>query len=312
MTTPRWRNADAVNEASLTYLAFADCDPPTAVAQRPCSLPEMLNQRYRLEQILGNGGMSVVYRAHDARRAELGDPQPYVAIKILNEACHQYPDANALLYSEFAMTQRLHHPHVVRTYDIDIDQMSGRAFISMEWLQGMTLDRLLAERPDGIPWPELHPIVLATLNALAHCHEQGVQHGDLKPGNLLLGDDGIKLFDFGLGQSTRDSSAGRPRLQRSCIDAWTPGYAAAEVVEGNDLSDASDVYAMGCVLYELITGRHPYQRQDARRALELNLERDLRRPQMLGRRSWEALRVALRLDRAGRNVSAQELYEAFK
>lgn len=299
------------NASQPTYFAFAAQPDVTTTATPLEPLPERLNDRYRLERLLGVGGMSSVYCAHDALRAQFGDPQPYVAIKVMNDSHAACPDANALLFSEFALTQHLHHPHVIRLYDYAVDGLSQRGFISMEWLQGAPLDRVIAECPQGVCWDLLQPLALAMLDAVVHTHLHGVVHGDLKPSNLMLGDNGLRLFDFGLAASNDARLLSLPRLQRERIAAWTPGYAALELLEGGEISQASDLYALACVLYELAGGQHPYHHCSAKQAKTQRLDRTLMCPPHLPRACWPALQVALKINPVARRISAQELRVAF-
>jgi serine/threonine-protein kinase Stk1 len=219
--------------------------------------------------------MSAVYRARDLLRNEYADPDPFVAIKTLSEEICEYPDANALLYTEYALTIRLHHPHVIRLHSFEVDSQCQRAFITMELMRGMPLDRLLCERPQGLPWGELRGIAIAALEALSYSHDQGVLHGDLKPSNLMLTDTGLRLYDFGLGQPLEGLLPGLPRLKRSRFTAWTPLYAAPELLAGEALSTDTDVYAISCVLFELSSGRHPSPKQSEQKA---NLPSNLPKP----------------------------------
>ena len=299
------------NSSQPTYFAFA-AQPDVATTATPLEpLPERLNDRYRLERLLGVGGMSAVYYAHDALRAQFGDPQPYVAIKVMNDSYAACPDANALLFSEFALIQHLHHPHVIRLYDYAVDGVSQRGFISMEWLQGDPLDRVIAECIQGMSWDLFQPLALAMLDAVVHAHANGVVHGDLKPSNLMLGDNGLRLFDFGLAASSDARLLSLPRLQRERIAAWTPGYAALELLEGAEITQATDIYALACVLYELVSGQHPYQHCSAKQANTQRLDRMLTCPPNLPSVYWPALQVALRINPVARRISAQELCAAF-
>lgn len=300
--------------AAPTYFAFAarPASAEHAEITAPEPLPALLNDRYRLERLLGMGGMSAVYCAHDTVRARFGDPTPYVAIKVMNDNYAQYPDANALLFSEFALTQQLHHPNVIRLYSFDVECQSQRAFISMEWLQGTPLDQLINDHPKGLTWDALQPIALSALEAVAYVHRRELVHGDLKPSNLILGAEGLRLFDFGLSESINPQLSGLPRLQRERIAAWTPGYAALELHEGGPPSYAADVYALACVLYELATGQHPYQRCNARQAQAQRLDRALPYPLNLPKQSWRALQQALRINPVAGRITAEELLVAFQ
>ena len=257
MSDPGVENA----ASDQTYWAFADqCRP--AQAGRPTRLgkplPDILCGRFRVERLLGVGGMGAVYRGRDLLREQFGDPCPVIALKTLSEEFAEHAGANALLHNEFAVTSRLHHKHVIRLFSFEIDPVSERAFIVMELLQGCTLDQLLLRYPQGLPWPKARDIAQALLHALAYSHRQGVIHGDIKPNNLMLGDLGIRLFDFGLGQAEAAPLTSLPTLARDRFTAWTPRYAAPELLDGNPLSRATDLYAAACVIYELCHGQHPY------------------------------------------------------
>ena len=294
-----------------TYSTFASALP--AATQDPrCTneIPELLAGRYRLERLLGAGGMGVVYRARDLLHEQYGDPDPYLALKMLSEAFDESPDASTLLYSEFALMRRLHHPNVLRPYSFGVDAAHRRAFITMELMRGLTLDKLLCERPLGLPWHELKAIAVPLLDALAYVHGRGVLHGDMKPSNVMLSEDGVRLFDFGLGLALEGPLKNLPNLDRKHLNAWTPGYAAPELLAGGPLSAAADVYGVACVLYELASGKHPFGRLPATQARDVRLARLLRAPPNLPRRCWPALRTALAFDPRQRGISALQLRDA--
>ncbi|KQQ60268.1 serine/threonine protein kinase [Pseudomonas sp. Leaf127] len=275
------------------------------------SPPQVLCGRYRLDRLLGVGGMGLVWRARDLLHEQYGDPQPDIALKMLGEAFDQVPDAASLLYGEFALTRHLHHPGVVRCYSFEVDTRRPCAFMTLELLQGLTLDHVLCECPTGMPVNELFDVVLPLLQALAHSHARGVLHGDLKPGNVMLGEWGVRLFDFGLGQAQPGILPGLPQLRRDTFKAWTPAYAAPELHEGGALSEASDLYAVACLIYELACGRHPFRRLPGDQARAARLDRTLQRPARLPRHGWPALRRALSFDPACR-PSAAQLHEALQ
>lgn len=306
---------DMPRASDLTYFALA-ATAAKAAAQAPrevlSELPEVLGGRYKIERLLGVGGMGAVYRARDLLREQFGDPEPYVALKTLSDDFAEYPDANALLYSEFVLTARLNHPHVVRLLGFEVDVPSQRAFLTLELLKGLTLDQLLSERPDGLPWGELQEITIALLEALSYSHCLGVLHGDLKPSNVMLAEGGLRLFDYGLGQLVDGLAPSLPRLCRNRFTAWTPRYAALELLDGAPLSAAADVYAVACVLYELASGRHPFNRQSAKQAKAMDLGKQLHRPERLPAHCWPALRTALAFDEAQRSITCAQLLEVFR
>jgi serine/threonine-protein kinase Stk1 len=304
---------DDASDSDLTYLAFAPAYPsgPATGPSSLAAMPDVLASRYRIERLLGAGGMGAVYRARDLLAEQYGDPHPYIALKVLNEAFAETPDASALLYSEFRLTQLLRHGNVLRLHAFHVDTTSQRAFITMELLHGMTLDKLLCERPLGLPWKELRDIVLPLLDALAYVHARGVVHGDMKPSNVMLTEEGVRLFDFGLSQAQEGVLPGLPHLSRERFAAWTPGYAAPESLEYQPLSASADVYGVACLIYELASGRHPFRRLLSTQARDEQLDRALHAPDNLPKRCWPALRRALAFDVAARTVSAGQLRDVF-
>lgn len=301
---------------NLTYFAFANMNKAdftrTATKTPSGKMPDVLAGRYGIEAVLGAGGMGAVYRARDLLREQFGDTDPYVALKVFSEDFNNSPDVSALLYCEFALTQRVRHDNVVRMYSFDVDIDSQRAFVTMELLRGVTLDRLLCDRPSGLMWCELRDIALQMLAALACAHERGVIHGDVKPSNFMLCDEGVRLFDFGLSQIEQGALSGLPSLSRTRFSAWTPGYAASELFDGGVLTASADVFSIACVIYELSSGKHPFQRLPSNKARDQRLDRKLSKPENLPRYLWPILRAALAFDVSVRAVTAAQLRDQFK
>lgn len=306
-------------DGNLTYFAFAEAineKAPKAVTKLAPTkasigaMPEVLVGRYRIERLLGAGGMGVVYRARDLLSEQFGEPDPYIALKIISEGFSETLDGSALLYSEFALTRRVRHENVLRLFSFEVDTQCERAFITMELMRGLTLDQLLCERPLGLPWTELRKIVLPLLDALAYTHQRGVLHGDLKPSNVMVSEEGVRLFDFGLGQAQEGVLHGLPQLSRERFNAWTPGYAAPELLEGQPLSASTDIYGVACVIYELAGGKHPFRRLPSTQARDQHLDQELQAPANLPKYCWPALRSALAFNAADRTITATQLRNA--
>ncbi|GGJ89281.1 serine/threonine protein kinase [Pseudomonas matsuisoli] len=304
---------------ALTYYAFASEERPEAEAPKDLStrrhigeMPTVLAGRYRIERLLGIGGMGAVYRARDLLREQFGDPSPYLAIKTLTDDFADYPDAGALLYTEFALTTQLNHPGVIKLFEFHVDTASQRAFITLESLQGRTLDHTLKENPEGLSWETAQAITSELLAALAYSHRKGILHGDLKPSNIMLTPDGVRLFDYGLGRAQNGVLEGLPQISRDRFAAWTPRYAALELIEGGMLSEATDTYAIACVIYELCSGRHPYRRLNAKQARNMELDKQLEKPECLPEPCWKALRAALSLAASDRKIAVEGLAQAFE
>jgi eukaryotic-like serine/threonine-protein kinase len=201
--------------------------------------------RYELGQSLGSGGMATVVAGHDRM---LDRP---VAIKLLGR--YQQPDARARLLREARAAARLHHPNVVAVYDTG--EHDGQPFIVMELVRGGTLADLLRER-GRLDVEEAVGIALGVLDALAVAHAAGIVHRDVKPGNVLLPHDGgVKLSDFGIAKALEDATSG---LTATGTVLGTPTYLAPELIHGESAGPAADVYSVGCVLFELLTGRPPF------------------------------------------------------
>ena len=280
----------------MTYFAFAQPAGKQAERRTAClpPVPDLLCNRYRMERLLGVGGMGAVFRARDLLREQLGDPCPLVAIKTLNNECAEYSDASTLLHSEFVRTLRLKHPNVIRVLHFDIDPASEHPFIVMELLDGITLDQLLLSQPEGLAWSDIHSIGGRVLAAVVHCHERGTLHGDIKPSNILAGQEDVRLFDFGLGRCSQDEL---PQLDRERFRAWTPRYAAPEILQGEPASRAADIYSLGCVLLEL-SGAHLK-------------DEPLRRPAQMPTSIWKLLNRAIS-SLPNQRCSARQLYEAWE
>ncbi len=198
--------------------------------------------RYRVERELGRGGMATVFLAHDE---ELRRP---VALKVLAEHLAGDDTFRARFIREAKLAGRLSHPNVVQVYDAG--ETDEQPFIVMEYVSGKTLaecGRLAPERVVSLG--------VQACAGLQHAHEAGLVHRDVKPGNLLLRDDGVlKIADFGIAraaEATRHTQVGTL--------LGTAAYLAPEQIAGEDATTASDVYSLGAVLYELLTGRPPFR-----------------------------------------------------
>jgi hypothetical protein len=215
----------------------------------PADVPEVLAGRYRLERRLGAGGMGAVYLAHDQT---LDRP---VAVKLLPEQVRE-ADAVARFRREAQALARLNHPGIIQAHDHGDD--GGRPFLVMEYVEGRSLAAVLADQGALVPTRAADCVQQAAL-ALQHAHRHGLIHRDLKPSNLLLTADGhVKVLDLGLARFLQDH-IGDPALTREGVGMGTPDYSAPEQLRNARAADArADVYALGCTLYHLLTGRVPY------------------------------------------------------
>ncbi|HEX9800519.1 MAG TPA: serine/threonine-protein kinase [Thermoanaerobaculia bacterium] len=213
-------------------------------------LPETIG-RYRILGEIGRGAMGRVYRARDPHTDRT------VALKVLDveagRSAEQAAQAHARFLREARAAGRLSHPGIVAVYDADIDSATGAPFLAMELVAGRSLAELLGER-GLLPWSEAGAVAAAVADALDHAHARGVVHRDLKPANVLLADDGaVKVSDFGVAMLLDDSSTLTGTLR------GTPSYMAPEQIRGEAVDGRSDLYSLGAVLYETLTGEAPFQ-----------------------------------------------------
>ncbi|SHF77141.1 Serine/threonine protein kinase [Microbulbifer donghaiensis] len=274
----------------------------------------VIKGRFELDKLLGVGGMGAVYKALDRRKLEASDSEPYVAIKLLNDDFRQHPDAFISLQREARKSQTLAHPNIVTVYDFDRD--ADRVFMTMEYLEGAPLDKLLREHAEiGLGFDKACSVLHDISQALIYAHSHHIVHSDFKPGNIFVTNrKGAKVFDFGIARAVSEggmaNTAGEKTIfDASTLGALTPAYASLEMLQGAEPAPSDDVYALGCVAYELFCGRHPYGKVPADKAFEQKLRP--RRIRTLSRRQWRALELALALKRENRTATVEKFVLQF-
>ncbi len=204
----------------------------------------VLCRRYRLQKLIGRGGMADVYLAFDEER------QASVAIKVLHGHLAADPELLRRFRDEAAALERLDHPGIVRLYGLE--EADGQAFIVMEYVPGTTLRELLEARPGPCDLAEASRIFHDLCGALHYAHRKGIVHQDLKPANVILTPDGrAMLADFGIARAL--GSAGVSELAMG-----TPAYMSPEQIRGEPVGAAADIYSLGVLLYEMVAGRRPF------------------------------------------------------
>ncbi|WP_349740687.1 serine/threonine-protein kinase [Roseateles cavernae] len=227
--------------------------PPTLTAA-----PLMAGQAvgaYTLVREIGRGGMGSVWLA---RRTD-GRYEGQVAIKFLSTGLLGHGDAGRFA-REGQILARLTHPHIARLIDAGVALEGQQPYLVLEYVDGLTLDRFCASRE--LDLGQRVRLFLDVLAAVAHAHNRLILHRDLKPSNILVNGAGeVKLLDFGiaklLNSEAEDGGGAATELTRQAGRAFTPQYAAPEQVQGGDVTTATDVYALGVLLYQLLGGGHP-------------------------------------------------------
>ncbi len=259
--------------------------------------------RYRVEGRLGFGGMSQVHLAFDKRL------ERRVAVKLLAEHLAEDPTFVSRFQREAQAAARLIHPNIVQVFDSGQDERTGQYFIVMEHIEGQSCAEIL--RDDGwIEVDEAVAIIEQACEGLHYAHRHGVVHRDVKPGNLLRSRDGeVKLADFGIAKATEQSS-----ITQVGSVLGTAAYLAPEQARGEEAGPRADLYALGVVTYQLISGRLPYE---AASLTELALKQQQEEPAMLDSlvaavtpELAEAVAIALTLDPRDRYSSAREMGRA--
>lgn len=260
----------------------------------------VLNQRFVLKELIGEGGMGKVYKAIDLRREEVHDPNPYVAIKLLNENIRRIAGAMTALQREAVVAQALKHNGIASVYDYNRDEL--HAYIVMELIEGYTLDQfIIANYPEGLPAPQSYKVINKLIQAVLFAHKNGVVHADIKPSNIkVLPNGDVKVMDFGLArvislmsvkQKVREGHVDSQWLSPSLSSAITPSYATLARIKGREPVKVDDVYALGCVIYLILTGRHPYKRLSPEKALKMEIKPD--RPVSITKHQWRLLQQTL-------------------
>jgi eukaryotic-like serine/threonine-protein kinase len=256
--------------------------------------------RYKLESRLGYGGMSTVHLALDQRL------ERRVAVKLLAEHLADEPAFVSRFQREAQAAARLVHPNIVQVFDSGRDEHTGQYFIVMEYIEGSSGAEILRDQ-GWVEVDEALAIIEQACEGLHYAHRHGVVHRDVKPGNLLRSrENEVKLADFGIAKATEQSS-----ITQVGSVLGTAAYLAPEQARGEEAGPSADLYALGVVTYQLISGRLPY---DASSLTELALKQQQEEPATLDTlvaavnpELADAVAIALALDPRDRYQTAREM-----
>jgi serine/threonine protein kinase len=226
----------------------------------------LIKDNYRLIEPIGKGSMGVVWKAISLIQEQGESRNPYVAIKFLSRNFKQHPDALKALVRELARYQKLNHPNIVRAYDLN--RMGNTIFMVMEYLEGISLKQFIKANKHGIPLEDAKPIIQDMGNALSYIHKEGIAHLDFKPDNIIYDpkQKTIKIIDFGISRLLNKSEREKTLYDPGNLSAYTKAYASREMFLDFDPAPTDDIYALACITYELLSGKHPFNKETALKA----------------------------------------------
>ena len=302
------------NTSATSPTIGPDGMPVMAHGDEIIGVGSILRNRFELIGKLGEGGMGAVFVAIDKIKEEAQDKNPKVAVKVLNETFKQFRESFIALQRESSKQQRLAHPNIATVFDFDRDYTYGTVFMTMEMLEGDPLDKYIRRVPkEGLSYAEAKPLIDGMCNGLAYAHHHDLVHSDFKPANIFLNKDGVvKLLDFGIARAAKPKFDADGKKETTLFDpgtlgALTPAYASTEMLEGETPEPPDDIYALAAVTYQLLGGKHPFNKMPANQAKDNHLK-----PapiKKLKRRQWKALEKGLAFDRDKRTQTVDEFLE---
>ena len=271
----------------------------------------IIKDRFILKNVIGAGGMSVVFRALDLRKQEAKNLNPYVAIKVLGDTFKQHPLSLLALERETQKIQSLAHPNIITVYDFDRD--GDNIYMTMECLEGQSLDEVIREYKSGMSYNEASSIIEGMSQALIYAHSKDIIHSDFKPENVYYTNKKVtKVLDFGIARA-KNLPGQKPVdtvFDAGSLSALTPPYASLEMIQEKDPDPRDDIYALACVTYKLLTGKHPYNNLQADIAQKAEMKPN--KINSLDRRQWQTLLSGLAFEREDRIASVEEFLNGIK
>ncbi|MHC4072078.1 MAG: serine/threonine protein kinase, partial [Planctomycetota bacterium] len=274
-------------------------------AEKPGGQIGRIIDSFELVEIIGRGGMGVVYLAHDTKLDRS------VAVKTMPAELQASPTARTRFVHEAQLLASLSHPNIGVIYDI-IEQTEGIAYLILEYVPGKTLAERIAKGP--LKLPEALTMALQIAEAVAAAHEHNVIHRDLKPGNIKITPDGrVKVLDFGLAKAVDGRSSEKPTtVTQPGHVVGTPAYMSPEQARGQATDTRSDIWSFGCVLYEMLTGKVPFKGETVSDTVANILDHDPDweiLPQEAGSQVRKVLHKCLEKDPGSRYQSAAQIHQ---
>lgn len=280
---------------------FTDAPP----ADGSLGIGSILRQRFRIESVLGEGGMGTVFGAVDLLKQEARDDQVHVALKVMKPDIVDAELTFMGLQREARRAQQLAHPNIVTVYDFD--RADGHIYMTMEYLRGQALSDLLKQNRHGLD-PDLARDITMQIGAgLAYAHAEGIVHVDLKPQNVFMLESGrVKILDFGIAKAYQEKRQDRVE---DAFSGYSPPFASPQVIRRERPTPRDDVFALGLMVYALVTGKHPFDWKPADQAEQQGLRPA--RDAVFKRSEWRAIQAALAFDADARPADAAEFIKRF-
>src|SRR5271169_6666838 len=267
--TPNPDFAESCSKCS-TPMPLGESETIQMVDASAIALGSDFGPRYRIETLLGQGGMGRVYKAYDK---ELNRT---VAIKVVRQGAMGETDALSRFKQELVLASKISHKNILRIHDLG--EVEGMKFITMAYVEGHDLHQIIKDNPK-LPLERVLKFAVQLAGALAAAHGEGVVHRDLKPQNILVDkDDQLYVSDFGLAKSFEDDAVGMTRVGTFL---GTPRYMSPEQVEGNPADQRSDLYAYGLILYEMVTGNVPFTGETTLKVMYQRIQEKPKSPKTL-------------------------------
>lgn len=264
------------------------------------SIGSVIKDTYELVAVLGEGGMGAVFKALNKVWEEVEARDPYVAIKVLKPELSSNKQLVRSLYSDFDRTKMLSNcPNIIKVHGFDRD--GPHVYMTMEYLSGKTLGDYLNRTAMNLE--QAWFIIDGIGNALAYAHEHNIVHRDIKPGNIIITDDGtVKVLDFGIASKINETEGDETKFGGHELGALTVAYASPEMQRDYPPDARDDIYAFACVIYEILTGKQFYK-QKTKKAAPIH---------GLNSRQMEAINKALAFERNQRTNNVHELLDKLR
>ncbi|WP_404343630.1 serine/threonine-protein kinase [Pseudoalteromonas mariniglutinosa] len=301
---------DANQDNDKTQIASIEKNKSKNSTSKLHLIGKKLSDRYLIEELIGQGGMSYIYRARDTYLEHEHHKEHLVAIKVLQEEYSASEEAITLLKDETLKTQQLSHPNIVKVFSAEFD--GAQHYVTMEWVDGETLEQLIKRnKPSGLTFVRAKIILKQLVNALTYAHDKGVIHNDLKPSNIMFDANGnLKILDFGIAkQRDNEDEYAAPHNNVELTGGYTPTYASPAQLDGKEATVKDDIYSLACITYELLTSKHPYNRTAAN---SLAKETMVKKPKNCPMWFWPSLKHALLLDETKRSGSLKQIFNSLE